>query len=689
MKPLLLLSFFLFPFSPLFSQDEEGPCTKPTDKKVLKLIEQSFDSKKYDQKERFAFLKEALAKDENCTECRLELAKRAFQVAKDGGNTYDKAKEYYSDVISACSTYNADAFYYMGLMAYSDRDDEKALEYFTQFINFKSENDWAYSSDHAQKMKDVKSVLEELEFNVNFFKNPVPFSPVIVDGVSSVNDEYLPMISPDNEMLFFTRKIDRKNLGDITSNVREEITLSTRNSMDEPFGDGTPLPSPFNITANYGGVSISVDNKEMYICSCEMTKVGGAAATDKTKAVAGQSYLNCDIFVSHYKMEEKANGHKYYIWTDLVRLGPEINSDDSWEANPSLSGDGKTLYYSKMTGPETNEDIWYSTRNENGDWMKGKKLNAINSINGDKAPYMHSDSKTLYFISQVDVERGRYGAGKYDIFYTKQDGKGGWSAPKNIGYPINTEFDEYGLIVSADGHWAYISSARQADKKGGFDIYRFELPVEARPEKVLIVKGEVKDNNGKVLDSVKVEITNATTNEKYEVKVNKDDGKYAAVVTVKENDDVVVAVKKPEHMVDTKLFTIKEDVKAVVTENLSVKQIKVNEPYVINDILFATASYELTASSKAVLDKFVDFLKTNPTFQAAIHGHTDDEGKDDKNMVLSENRAKAVMDYMVEQGIEASRLTSKGFGETKFKKPNDSEENRALNRRTEFLITGK
>ena len=94
-------------------------------------------------------------------------------------------------------------------------------------------------------------------------------------------------------------------------------------------------------------------------------------------------------------------------------------------------------------------------------------------------------------------------------------------------------------------------------------------------------------------------------------------------MSVNENDDVVVAVKKTEHMVETKYFKITAESKPVVNETLKVKEIKVNEPYVMNDILFATASYELTAQSKAILDKFVDFLKDNSTFQASIHGHTD------------------------------------------------------------------
>ncbi len=680
MKRILLLTITLLFTITSFSQDEEeGPCARPTNKKVVKLLQQSFDTKKYDRKERFKFVKDALAIDSECTECMLELGYRAYEVASAGGNSFDNTKTYFIDVINSCPTYSADAYYYLGLINYNERDDEKALEYFNQFIKFKSENDWAYPKDYDKKVGTVKSVLEMLEFNVNFFKNPVPYSPQLVQGVSSSNDEYLPMISPDNELIFYTRKSDKKNLGDITSNVVEEITMSSRENMDADFDAGTALPKPFNVGSNYGGVSISVDNKEMYICACDMIKLPD-----------GQPYNNCDIYVSHYEMfyNEKMKRQEYK-WSELVNLGTMINGEKSWESQPSLSGDGKTLYFAKVSSVTKMEDIWYSIRDDEGNWTQARPLKAVNSVNGDKAPYMHSDSKTLYFISEVDASVGRLGAGKYDIYYTKQDSTGKWSKPKNIGYPINTEHDEMGLIVSADGHWAYISSARQKERSGGLDIYRFELPVEARPEKVIIVKGEVKDQNNEVVTEATVEITNASTNEKLEVKVNKDDGKYAAVVAVKENDDVVVAVKKPEHMVETKLFTIKEDSKPVVKETLKVREIKVNEPYVINDILFATASFELTKHSKAVLDQFVKFLNDNPTFKAAIHGHTDDEGNDQKNLTLSDNRANAVKEYISSKGIEGSRLTSKGFGETKPKVKNDSEVNRALNRRTEFIIAGK
>jgi outer membrane protein OmpA-like peptidoglycan-associated protein len=186
-----------------------------------------------------------------------------------------------------------------------------------------------------------------------------------------------------------------------------------------------------------------------------------------------------------------------------------------------------------------------------------------------------------------------------------------------------------------------------------------------------------------------IEISYAGSDEVTQVKVNGDDGKYAAVVKLDTKQDVMVTVKKEGHAFDSKLIA-KEELKPenviIKGNDLMVKELKVGEAYTINDILYATSSYALNDKSTFILKGFARFLKENPTISVSIQGHTDDMGDDGKNMTLSESRAKGVKDYLVSLGIDAKRLTAKGFGETAPKVDNDSEENRAINRRTDFVI---
>jgi len=199
----------------------------------------------------------------------------------------------------------------------------------------------------------------------------------------------------------------------------------------------------------------------------------------------------------------------------------------------------------------------------------------------------------------------------------------------------------------------------------------------------------LKDEKGEPVKDATIEIAYAGSNEVTQVKVNGDDGKYAAVVKVDTKQDVMVTVKKEGHAFDSKLIA-KEDIKpekvSIKGNNLTVKELKVGEAYTINDILYATNSSALNDKSKFILKGFARFLNQNPNITVAIQGHTDDVGDDAQNLALSESRAKGVKDYLVSQGIDAERLSAKGYGETKPKVTNTSDLNRAKNRRTDFVI---
>ncbi|NNK80548.1 MAG: OmpA family protein [Flavobacteriales bacterium] len=527
-----------------------------------------------------------------------------------------------------------------------------------------------------KKIADVETVIEEVRFNAELFGNPVPFNPAKVNGVSGAWDEYLPMLSPDNENLFFTRKYNKKAKGDLYGREVEEFTASSREGVNSEFDSGKALPRPFNLGDNYGGASISVNNREMYVTVCKPDASG---------------YTNCDIYVTRFsKTLDEKTGKEEYAWSELKNLGGGVNTKDGWEAQPSLSADANTLYFAtaRETSTENSEggksiDIYYSLRGKDGNWGKARSIgDVINGPGNEKSPFMHGDSRTLYFSSD-----GLMGVGGYDIFYSRIEDDGQWSLPKNIGVPINTSEDEHGLIVSTDGSLAYYASNKIAGSQG-FDIYRFDMPEPARPDKVILVRGEVKDDRGQVVEDARIELNYLDSKKVEKVELSSDDGYYAAIINV-EKEPVVMTIEKEDHAFEARLFT-EEDANEVIAEvDLLIEEVSVGRSYAINDINYRSNSADMDVNSKLVLDQFVDYLKRNPNLHISIHGHTDNVGNESDNLTLSTERAFEVMSYLQERGIPGSSLSFKGFGASKPIADNSTAEGRALNRRTEFIIESK
>lgn len=658
-----------------FSAKAQENCNPPQSKKVQKILDKAYSAQRISLGERIDMFREALDKEPDCLQCKFGLARAEYQRANSGNTSYANALKYFEAVIDQCPTYHADAYYYAGIISFGNQDYEKAKEYFEPFLTF-DKSKGKVSGDYDQKVEDVATVLPEIRFYVSFYNNPVPFEPHRVGGINSPADEYLPMLSPDNTAIFFTRKEKIKRKGDMYP-VDVETFMKADKALDgSDFQKPQPLPPPFNVGDNYGGVSISLDNREMFVTVCKPVS---------------SNYKNCDIFSTHYDRKTDADGKVSYAWSGLVNLGPGVNTPGGWEAQPTLSADGNVLYFATIRESTTPDeegnptiDIFYTKRQGDGTWSEAKPIDGdINTDGNDKSPFLHVDSRTLYFASN-----GRLGAGGYDIYYSKQNNDGSWSEPKNLGYPLNSPQDEHGLVVSTDGKRAYFASSnvKSAQK---LDIFSFEVPQKARPEKVLILKGDVKNEEGELIPDARIELKYTESKEVKEVDVNKYDGSYAAVVNLRKNDEVVVSVKsKTEELAfNTRVFTIADTLSVVRDIDMDVDKLETGETYRINDIRFKTASSELNQASKRVLDEFAAYLKDHPSLKIEIRGHTDNVGDPQKNLVLSTDRAFEVFGYLQNQGVAGGRMTFEGYGESEPLVPNTSEENRAKNRRTEFKIT--
>lgn len=674
-----ILSLLLFFFFKFFIVGQDLDCEVEVPKSIEKIYLKAKNYKKYDYKNRVKYYKETLELEEDCIPCIWELAKMSFRRKYTIGDPMDFPKKYFLQLESLCPAFHADVYYYLSLIYYMEKNDCEAVKYFNKFLEFPTENKKQIAINYKDQKLYVEASLEMSQYFCDFYSNPVPFNPKVLKNISTAErNEILPVISPDNEHIYYTIEYDEYVKGDFAVHHEQLFANSTRVSFRENFLEGKPLEEPFNLGPKYGGATLSLNNKEMYICAC----------------IQNGGYFNCDLYVSEnqkktitLKREGKDFDTTFYSWSPLKNLGPNINGPQTWEAQPSLSGDGKTLYFaSARPGGYGKIDIYYSNRNEDGSWSKAENMGKpINSSESDKSPFIHTDSRTFYFVSESSDYR--WGAGDFDIFYTQQNEETLiWEEPKNIGYPINSEEAEESLIVSVDGHYGYFSSTRK-EGLGGKDIFYFEIPEEAKPDKIVLAKGKGSFGpNGS--ENAKMILRDKNGNKKEQDFSVGDEGEFIAIVNVEEvKGDALLEIQTEGGAFESLLISEEDVGNTVVKEKqIDVKPMEKGEAYTINDILFESNSSKLKESSKIVLDGFVDWLLVNKELNIEIQGHTDDVGPDKANLALSMDRSFSVMEYLIKNGVEKSRLKFKGYGESNPKVPNSSSKSRSINRRTDFLI---
>jgi outer membrane protein OmpA-like peptidoglycan-associated protein len=635
--PLLVLFSICLAFSGLKAQIVNPAACEPTsDKTALKALEKA---EKQSGNDKIKALAEILSSHPDFYEALFSQAMALIQLEK-----FSAAGARFEKVYALCPDYSPYTWYYLGAIYYGAEKYAEAIPYLekvTQYTGDLKLKDTHY--DEAKAM--LKTARTTLEITANQFD----FQPVPVNHVCTQYDEYTANLSPDNEVLYFIRKIpDSKS----PVGYRELFMESAQTNRE--FDAGRELPPPFNMANNNGAASITADNKTMYFVICQ-----------------NNDYKACDIWYS----ERKGIG-----WTPLNPVQGKLNKGTDWDSQPSVSYDGNEIFFvSDRAGGLGGSDLYVSRKQPDGSWGEGQNLGpVINSDKNELTPFLHSDSKTLYFSS-----KGHNSLGGYDIFFSRQNADGTWNKPKNIGSPINTQNDEVSFFVSLDGKQGFFSSDKLRGP-GGKDLFRFPLYAEARPKEVKLIKGEIKTDLNVPRDA-EVEIKNLNTKETVKVSVDKTDGKFVAIVNA--DEDYLMTMKK-EGMAFNSLLIEKEtgSENGTVKAELEMKKIETGKTYDIRNVYFATNSVEINPKTEAILEAFADFLKTNPTLRVAIQGHTDNVGDDEANLLLSENRAKAVADLLQNKGVSAARITYKGFGESRPLYDNSTEAGRAKNRRTEFLI---
>ena len=466
------------------------------------------------------------------------------------------------------------------------------------------------------------------------------------DSVNSRSSEYFPCLTIDGSRLIITR------------NVGNEDFYYCLKKPDGSWSTAKPLEGSINTTWNEGAQNISQDGQWLVFTGCNRP----------------EGFGSCDLYISYLTPQG---------WSEAQNLGGRINSDQ-WESQPCLSPDKKDLYFtSSRLGGYGGKDIYVSHMQPNGRWGEPENLGpSVNTSGDEQCPFIHADNQTLYFTSNFWP-----GYGDDDLFYTKKLPDGKWSEPVNLGYPINTIYKDGTLFIAADGKTAYYASEK-ADSRGGMDIYSFELREDIRPKKTLWVKGQVFDKKTtKGLPST-VELTDLSTKELISKVQTDESGNY--LVTLPVGKDYAFNVNRKGYLFYSDNFLLAQrSPDSTYEKNIALQPIEVNATIILKNIFFDVNKFDLKPESQAELDDVVKLLNDNPTIKIEISGYTDDVGKPNDNLLLSNNRAKAVVNYLISKGIAVQRLTSKGYGETQPIADNKTEEGRAMNRRTEMKVVSQ
>ena len=655
MRYIYTLLFISLSIYSIYAQGLPPGSYSSTNKKAVKYFE---DSKKMFQIRKDAdaekLIKKAIEEDPQFIE-----AHSAYADFLMGNNRVKEAIPLYEKAIQLNPKIFIDNNFYLGGAYLHEAQYEKAIPCFE--IILKTERINPNLKDEAARF------LKNAKFGADAIKHPQPFKLVNVGaGINTAEFEYFPALTADGNTFLFTRNI-REGEG-VTAPRQEDFYVSKK--VNSVWQTANPITS-VNTLGNEGAPSLSADGEIMFFASC-MEMTGDYGSSDR------KGYGSCDIFYA-----QKINGK----WTKPRNAGSTINTKN-WETQPSFSSDGKTLYF--IRGIVTrdgikNPDIYSSTIGDDGKFTEPVKLSDnINTLEGEESVFIHPDNQTLYFSSE-----GHPGMGGLDIFVSKKQADGTWGKAVNLGYPINTFTDENSLLVDANGKLAYYASEREGGF-GGLDIYQFELPESVRPEKITYVKGLTYNAKTKVPVDASFELIDLETQQSVTSAYSNSAGEF--LVTLTSNHNYLVNVSKPGFLFYSDNFSLKD------------KVADYNKPYQLQiplqpidtgiielkNIFFDVNKADLKAESKAELQKIIAFLKANPTLKVEFSGHTDNSGDKVFNKTLSNNRAKAIYDYVIEKGsILAANLSYKGYGDTKPKAPNDSPENKAKNRRTELKVLAK
>lgn len=565
--------------------------------------------------------------------------------------------------------------YYLGYIHQLEGKYDEASKYYTTFEStYKKADDF---------MKFVIQRKKQCQTGKKFEANQVR---CWVDNVESLNteaEEIAPTISTDGSEMILSS--NRNNGHQPNDAGIYDYDIYSATLLDNGWSSPKKLTGPINTTKDDISNCLSFDGTKMLL----------------HRDVGGQT----DIFESRLKGNE---------WSDPARLSMFISSDKSNERYASYSEDGWKIYFSRDNNiRENGSEVMYSAMQNKmkQDYMTATMLSGVNSKFNDGPIYIHIGGDNMYIASE-----GHESMGGYDIFVSKKV-QGQWTTPVNMGYPINTPYDDFFFASTANNKFAYISSNR-AGGKGGYDIYKvtfwgeekkpiletedyllasivmpvkdhtIEKSVEVKKKSLTVFKGVTIDAISRKAVEAQIEITDNATGKIIETfTTNSATGKF--IITLNSGKNYGIAVKAAGYLFHSENFDIPTGADDnLVNKVIELKNIAIGSKIALRNIFFDVNKATLRVESNAELDRLVKLMQDVPKLKIEISGHTDNTGSATLNETLSQQRAEAVVSYLTQKGIAASRMTAKGYGSSLPIANNNTEDGKQQNRRTEFEIKG-
>jgi outer membrane protein OmpA-like peptidoglycan-associated protein len=461
--------------------------------------------------------------------------------------------------------------------------------------------------------------------------------------------EIAPNISADGKTLYFARSLSETN---------SDIFFAERQA-EGSWGKALDIGKPLNNISYNFVIGVTPDGNTLYVgntYNADGSQRGpGLSVSHRTES--GWS-LPQDVVITNFKNKAK---YVYY----------------------NFAPDGKTLILClQMDDRRTDQDLYVSFLQPDNTWSEPKNLGkALNTAADEPCAFVAGDGVTMYFSSN-----GKTGYGGYDVFITRRldDTWMNWSEPLNLGPAVNSENGELYYVVPATGEYAYMSIYKDATMRD--NLVRIKVPESAKPKPVVMISGRVLDSKtGKPL-AADVKYESLTTGKELGIaRTNPVDGAYKiALVSGQEYGFLAQAngYYPESQSINTGDVTAYKE----ITRDLYLGPIEVGQAIRLNNVFFDFAKFTLRPQSHAELNRLIDFLKGHPTMTIELGGHTDNVGDEATNMKLSQNRVNAVKEYLVTNGIDATRLVAKGYGKSKPRADNKTEEGRQTNRRVEFIF---
>lgn len=636
-----LLSVVLLTSCTATLEAQNQPLTS-TNKKAVKYFHEAktlYDQRK--DQEALDLLGKALDKDPGFIEAYLLKAAvyEEHRQVEEALAAYDKA-------IEINPRYDAVMFISAAALRFSRGEYDKVADLLKAYESFPR---------RPQQFEGLYQILKQnTDFAREAIKHPVPFEPKNMGpNINSELDEYFPCITADNSVFIYTRRLESNSS---PTGFNEDFYISEMGP--DGWKPSRNMGKSVNTPNNEGAAALSPNGQLLIYTVCEI--YGNYGQNRK-------GYGSCDLFFTQWSGK---------TWRQPRNMGKNVNSS-MWESQPTFSPDGRTLYYIRGNNRTGAQDIYKAVLGDDGYWQKPEKLSdVINTPGREEFVAIHPDGRTLYFASD-----GHPGMGGLDLFMSKMDENGEWGKPVNLGYPINTFKDESSILVDAQGKLAYFHSNRDGGF-GGLDLYTFELPEQFRPDPVTYMKGKITDKKtGAPLVAV-FELIDLETGRRVVESYSNDAGEF--LVPLPAGKEYALNVSKKGYLFHSENFEMidKASYDKPYRKDVELEALVPGAEITLNNVFFDTDKATLKPKSRVELDKLAAFLEGNPDLKVQFEGHTDNQGSPAHNMDLSKRRAKAVYDYIVEQGIVADRLQYKGFGETKPIADNNTEEGRAKNRRT-------